>query len=256
MDHRLWSYCLYDRQSQIISTNLSSKSITNVTLADESKSSIIGSGIVTPSLSLSSVLHLPQVSFSLLSISQITTDLNCCVSFYPSYCLFQDLVTKKIIGKGHESRGLYTFDHPISTSTTVACSGFFSPFDAHCRLLGHPSLLLLRNLCHQSYNLSSLNCDSCQFAKFHLLSSSSRVDKRENSPFELVHSYIWGPCLIVSKAGLRYFVTFVHDHSRMTRLYFTKNHSELLSHFSNFHAEIRTQLGVWLRALRSDNVSE
>lgn len=36
----------------------------------------------------------------------LTRDLNCCDSFDRDYCLFQDLATKKIVGKGHESGGL------------------------------------------------------------------------------------------------------------------------------------------------------
>ena len=64
---------------------------------------------------------------------------------------------------------------------------------------------------------------------------------------------MWSPCPIVSKTRFRYFATFVDDHSRMTWLYFTKSCSKLLSHFCNFNAEIRTQFGVCLKTLRSDN---
>ena len=48
----------------------------------------------------------------------------------------------------------------------VACSGVVTPFDLHCRL-GHPSLPLLKSLYSQFSRLSSLNFDSCQYAKFH-----------------------------------------------------------------------------------------
>lgn len=34
------------------------------------------------------------------------------------------------------------------------------------------------------------------------------------------------------------------------------SHFELLSHFCNFHVEIRIQFGVSLKALRSENVGE
>ena len=64
--------------------------------------------------------------------------------------------------------------------------------------------------------MSSLDCESCQFAKHHRLSSSPRVNKRVNAPFKLVHSDVWGPCPITSKPGFKYFVTFVDDYSRMT----------------------------------------
>ncbi|XP_060960160.1 uncharacterized protein LOC133031000 [Cannabis sativa] len=55
--------------------------------------------------------------------------------------LIQDLMTKKIIGKGHESGGLYVLD-PLPP-TSIACSSVASAFEAHCRL-GHPSLPLLK----------------------------------------------------------------------------------------------------------------
>ena len=185
-----------------------------VTLADGSTSCVLGSGIVNPtsSLSLTSILSLPDFSFNLISVSKLTQSLNCCISFFPDHCLFQDLTTKRIIGKGHESGGLYILDTQVPRS--IACSGVLTPFEAHCRL-GHPSLPSLKKVYPQFQHLSSLNCESCQFAKHHRLPSISRVNKRAASPFELVHSDVWGPCPISSKSGFKYFVTFVDDYSRV-----------------------------------------
>ena len=129
-------------------------------------------------------------------------------------------MTKKIISKGHELGGLYILDTQIPKF--IACSGAVTPFEAHCRL-GHPSFPILKKLCPQFSSMSSLDCESCQFAKHHRLSSSPRVNKRANAPFELVHSDVWGPCPVTSKPGFKYFVTFVDDYSRMTWLYLMKN---------------------------------
>lgn len=228
---------------------------TTVTLADGSTSAVLGSGTVnpTPSITLSSVLSLPKFAFNLVSVSKLTRTLNCSVSFFPGYCLFQDLVTKKIIGEGHESAGLYILDTQAPRST--ACSSTLSPFEAHCRL-GHPSLPLLKKLCPEFHSVSSLECESCQFAKHHRLPSSPRINKQASCPFELVHSDVWGPSPVISKTGLRYFVTFVDDFSRMTWIYFMKNRSELFSHFIAFCAEIKTQFNLSVRTLRSDNAKE
>ncbi|MCR2848058.1 GAG-pre-integrase domain-containing protein, partial [Weizmannia coagulans] len=95
------------------------------------------------------------MSFNLLSVSKLAHDLNCSVSFFPGYCLFQDLVTKRTIGRGRESGGLYILDH--SPSNAVACLGVTSPFELHCRL-GHPSLSLLKRLYPQFSSLSTLAC--------------------------------------------------------------------------------------------------
>ncbi|KAK2972307.1 hypothetical protein RJ640_014365 [Escallonia rubra] len=200
-----------------------------------------------------SEIILPSLAFNLMSVSRLTKDLNCCISFFPDHCLFQDLMTKQTIGKGHVSDGLYILDAWVPRS--VACSGVVSPFEAHCRL-GHPSLPVLKKLCPQFHDISSVDCESCHFAKHHRSSLSPRVNKRVEFAFELVHSDVWGPCPILSKSGFRYFVTFVDDFSRMTWIYFMKNRSEVFAHFSAFCAEIKTQFNVHVHILRSDNAKE
>ena len=102
----------------------------------------------------------------------------------------------------------------------------------------------------------SLDCESCQFAKHHHLSYSPRVNKQASAPFELVHLDVWGPCLVVSPTGFRYFVTFVDYYSRTTWLYLMKNLFELFSHFRAFCDEIHTQFHVYVQNMRSDNAKE
>ena len=77
-------------------------------------------------------------------------------------------MTKQIIGREHKSRGLYILDSAISRPIT--CSEVTTPFETHCRLV-HPSLPLLKQSCPQFLRLSSLDCESCQFAKHYRLSS-------------------------------------------------------------------------------------
>ncbi|KAJ9544458.1 hypothetical protein OSB04_024165 [Centaurea solstitialis] len=228
----------------------------HVTIADGSASSVLGSGTVelTPSVSLSYVLSLPKFSFNLLSVSRITRTLNCSVKFFPDFCVFKDLLTKKIIGRGREADGLYIFEHQPSRS--LASSNPSSPLEVHCRL-GHPSLQNLKKLCPEFSSLSSLLCESCQFSKHQRIYLSPRVcNKRASSPFVLVHSDVWGPCPVTSKLGFKYFVTFVDDYSRTTWLYFMKNRSEVFTHFCSLNAEIKTQFKVSIQTLRSDNAKE
>ena len=231
--------------SSLFSTFQSQSSPSIVTLADGSQSCVLDSGTIfpTPSIPLSSVSSLPNFSFNLISVSKLTRALKCCVSFFLDYCIFQDLMTKQIIGRGRESEGLYILDPVVLR--LIAYSEVTTPFETHCRL-GHPSLLLLKKLCPQFSSLSSLDCESCQFAKHHRLSSHPRVNKRVGAPFELVHSNVWGPCLVLSLTRFCYFVTFVDDYSQTTWLYLIKNRSELFSHFRAFCAEIKTQFHIYV----------
>ncbi|KAK2967291.1 hypothetical protein RJ640_004857 [Escallonia rubra] len=65
-----------------------------------------------------------------------------------------DLITKQTIGKGHVYDGLYILDAWVPRS--VACFGVVSPFEAHCRL-GHPYLPVLKKLCPQFHDISSVD---------------------------------------------------------------------------------------------------
>ena len=169
-------------------------------------------------------MSLPQLSLNLISVSKLTRTLNCSILFFHDYCLIQDLSTKRIIGRGQESRSLYILDTKVSKSVT--CSGVVTPFELHCHM-GHPFFSLLKKLYPQFSNLSSLNCESCQNAKLHRVHFSPRVNKRASAPFELVHSDVWGPCSVLSPTGFNYFVTFMDDFSRVTWLYLMKSRSKL-----------------------------
>ena len=74
----------------------------------------------TPSIPLTSVLSLPNLSFNLMYVSKLTRALKCYISFFPDFCLFQDLMTKQIIGRGRESGGLYILDPAVPKP--IACS--------------------------------------------------------------------------------------------------------------------------------------
>ena len=186
-------------------------------------------------------------------MSKPTLTLNCSISFFPNYCLIQELSTKRIIGRGRESGGLYILEPKVPKP--IACSVFVTPFELHCRL-GHQSLSLLKKLCPWFSSLSSLNRESCQYAKLHYVHLSPRVNKQVSAPFKFVHFDVWSPCSVMSPTGFKYFVTFVDDFTRVTWLYLMESRSKLFSHFSTFCAEIQTQFHVSVQTLRSDNAKE
>jgi len=168
---------------------------------------------LSSSASLSSVLSLPNFSFNLMFVNKITRGLKCNVEFFPDYCVFQDLQTRSVIGRGREPDGLYIFEQ--RTPYSLTSSSLASAFEVHCRL-GHPSLQSLKKLCPEFSHLLSLQCESCQFVKHQRVHLSPTVNKRAVSPFQLVHSDVWGPCPVTSKIGFRYFVTFIDGYSRTT----------------------------------------
>lgn len=119
-----------------------------VRIADDLYSSMADHGDIhaTLELSFSYVLHVPNFTLNLLSISYLIKHLNCCVTFFPSYCLFQELETKKTIGLGHVKDGFYISDFNTPVASLVIKGNLLSSDELllwHCRL-SHPSFSLLR----------------------------------------------------------------------------------------------------------------
>lgn len=191
---------------------------------------------------LSKVLCVPDFSFNLLSVSKITKSLNCAVIFFPDFCVFQDLVSKQMIGLGKEHNGLYYY-YPTIFPTVLLTQQQHPAFDLWHWRLGHPSASRLPYLAKSINNFSSshdLFCHVCPLSKHTRLPFPNK-NNRCNEPFDLIHVDIWGDYSVPSLSGAHYFLTIVDDHSRCTWLYLMRHKSETQIHLKNFFAMIKTQ---------------
>ncbi|RVW15162.1 Retrovirus-related Pol polyprotein from transposon TNT 1-94 [Vitis vinifera] len=193
-----------------------------------------------------------SITLPLIYLLKITRTLNCSITFSDKFVTLQDRSTGKTIGIGRESQGLY---HLTSDSSPAVCISTDAPLLIHNRL-GHPSLSKFQKMVPRFSTLSSLPCESCQLGKHTRVSFPKRLNNRAKSPFELVHTDVWGPCRTASTLGFQYFVTFIDDYSRCTWLFLMKNRAELFSIFQKFYTEIQTQFNISIRVLRSDNARE
>ncbi|RVW85780.1 hypothetical protein CK203_055386 [Vitis vinifera] len=165
----------------IFSSITTTSALPTVTLANGSQTMAKGFGLTQPlpSLPLHSVLYAPEW---------------------------------KTIGIGRESQGLY---HLTSPSTPAVCISTDVSLLIHS-CLGHPSLSKFQKMVPHFSSLSLLACESCQLGKHTRVSFPKRLNNRAKSPFELVHTDVWGPCQTASTLGFQYFVTFIDDYSRCT----------------------------------------
>ncbi|RVW66755.1 Retrovirus-related Pol polyprotein from transposon RE2 [Vitis vinifera] len=124
---------------------------------------------------------------------------------------YLDRSTGKTIGIGRESQGLY---HLTSPSTPAICISIDAPLLIHNRL-GHPTQSKFQKMVPRFSSLSSLTCESCQLGKHTRVSFPKRLNNRAKSPFELVHTDVWGRCRTAFTLGFQYFVTFIDDYSRL-----------------------------------------
>ncbi|RVX12830.1 hypothetical protein CK203_009792 [Vitis vinifera] len=108
-------------------------------------------------------------------------------------------------------------------SQTMAKGPEYGEDHWHRTRLGHPSLSKFQKMVLRFSSLSSLACESCQLGKHTRVSFPKRLHNRAKSPFELVHTNVWGPCQTALQKGYhcysfethRYFlsadVTFFED---------------------------------------------
>ena len=82
------------------------------------------------------------------------------------------------------------------------------------------------------------------------------LESRTKSPFEFIHTDVWGSSRTASTLGFRYFVTFIDDFSRCTWLFLIKSQIELFLVFQKFFVEIRNQFHTFVHILHSDDALE
>lgn len=203
-----------------------------------------------PSLTIESVLFVPNCTFNLFFVHRLTQTHDLVITFIKNSVILQEQISWWTIGVGCESHGLYY----LSGSPQV-CFSIISPLTIHAQL-GHPGLPTLQKMVPNLHQLSSLHCDSCQFGIHTRSSFPSRVNKRAASSFALVDLDVWGPSRVITPTGFKYFVTFIDGFSRYTWLWLTKNNPELFSIFEKIYNEIKTQFGIPICCCRSDNVRE
>ncbi|KAM2373706.1 hypothetical protein ACFXTH_042713 [Malus domestica] len=243
--------------------HMTSPSKEDVITANGDVAPITGAGSIslTPSLSIHNTLLVPTLSNHLLSVGQVTEQLDCVVLMFPTFCLLQDIQTRAIIGRDTKRRGLYYVDDVSASHVNQVCSGHLNKNKTiwlwH-RRLGHASFGYLKKLLPSLFHGipdSNFQCNDCILAKSHRTSYHSSFNKR-TIPFELVHSDVWGPSPVATNHGVRWFVIFVDDCTRMTWLYTMKHKSDVGQIFNQFYCMVKNQFSLPLKVLRSDNGGE
>lgn len=242
-----------------------------IKIADGSFSAIAGKGsvVLSPVLTLNDVLHVPNLSCNLMSVSKLTRDINCQTNFFRSHCVFQDLNSGKMIGSAKESGGLYYLDigsaSQLPPKTISSCFESFFVLNNnddnvmlwHLRL-GHPSFHYLKHLFPKLFynkNLSLLKCEACEFAKHHR-SQFPIQPYKPSKPFSIVHSDVWGPNRTSTLSLKKWFITFIDDHSRVCWVYLLKGKSDVCQVVKDFCTMVQNQYQTNIQVFRSDNGKE
>ena len=159
-----------------------------IAIADGSLISVAGIGDVqiSPTLILRNVLHVPKVSTNLVSIQKLTQDLGCIVSFFLTYCVFQDQDLGKRIGLAKEQNRLYYLEIPSESSVFFLSKHHLLNEKKnwlHHHRLGHLSFQTLKLLFPSLFNklnVESFYCDVCELAKTQAFTLSHLIKEVQN----------------------------------------------------------------------------
>ncbi|KAF7810716.1 Retrovirus-related Pol polyprotein from transposon RE1 [Senna tora] len=126
------------------------KSCLLVKIADGTTVHVLGIGSIhlSDTLTLLNVLHVPTLTFNLLSVSKLTRDNHCSAHFKSHACVFQNLTSGKMIGNVEECNGLYLLGSSIFSNFNEVVLSVTSPPDIllwHYRL-GHPNFQYMQKL--------------------------------------------------------------------------------------------------------------
>lgn len=206
-------------------------------------------------LILEQVLGISNFCFNLLSVSKLTRDLNCSLTFWSGFFVIQDLHSRKLIGVGREQNGLYYLE-PMKGGKALMTKHSGTASLWH-RRLGH--LPMNRIPLVPSLSISDCDktfaCDACYKAKQTRSPFPISTNKTMHA-FDLLHCDIWGPYKTASYSGSHYFLTIVDDFSRATWVFLMKYKSDTKTYLLQFFHWVNTQFDSQIKIIRTDNGSE
>ncbi|KAI5332389.1 hypothetical protein L3X38_022518 [Prunus dulcis] len=127
------------------------------------------------------VLLVSFLSSNLLSVPQVTEQLNCVILMYPFFVLLQDIQTREIFGRDTKKGGLYYVDD-VATSRVLRAGS--AKTSQHCRIwllhyrFGHASFGYLRHLfpaLFSGVNKSAFQCQTYILAKSHRILAATHA---------------------------------------------------------------------------------
>ncbi|GKB64398.1 retrovirus-related pol polyprotein from transposon TNT 1-94 [Tanacetum coccineum] len=233
----------------------------NVLFGSNTKSKIIDKGTTTHKyLTIHDVSHVENLSFNLLSVSQIC-DKKCKVLFSETNSeIIKDGIT---IGKGIRKHGLYIMKMGNSPKDALCLTSIDDTSTLWHRRLGHANMRLIQSLSSKELvrNLPKLKfekhfCDACNVRKQVHESHKAKNMVSTSKCLELLHMDLFGPSAVQSYRGNFYTLVNVKDYSRYTWTRFLKHKNEAFDHFEILSKKIQVQKGCPIISIRTDHGRE
>ncbi|KAK8570584.1 hypothetical protein V6N13_032201 [Hibiscus sabdariffa] len=164
------------------------------------------------------------------------------------------------IGKGFLNGGLFVIETQLNENKASTSAYIFETIDMWHARLGHVNIHSLKKMMKMNImpklDITNFNkCEICVEAK-HAKPHFKIVSNRKTELLELIHTNLADFRNTESKGGKHYYITFVDDFSRYTKVYLLRTKYEAENFFLIYKAEVENQLGRRIKWLRSDRGGE
>ena len=163
------------------------------------------------------------------------------------------------IGKGYVIDGLFKLNVVFEVNKISPQVLNIESCDVWHGRLGHVSLKKMKqmmdlNLVPKSQVDFKRKCEICVQAK--QTRKPHKSIERDSQLLELIHSDVCDSARPPTRAGNKYFVTFIDDSSRYCYVYLIKTKDEVFENFKVFKTKVENQLERKIKILRSDRGGE
>lgn len=248
--------------------NITEPPVKNITVANREPLAVKGVGYADIHLEqdrkiqIKNILYVPGLAANLLSVSTIVK----CgykVTFNEKTCDICD-TNGRLVCTATLHNKLYILDTKNNYETAHLSNADKSD-DAylwHLRM-GHLNMSDVKKLpsCAEGVTLTqnksdvTSSCIHCFEGKQARLPFKN-VGSRASKPLELIHSDLCGPMETTSYGGMKYFITFIDDFSRMVHVYFMKDKLNVTDIFNDFKMKVENKHDSKVKILRTDNGTE
>jgi hypothetical protein len=236
----------------------------NVFLGDARIAKVVGKGKVIlkltsrKTLALNTVLHVPNMRRNLVSGS-LLNKAGLKLVFDSNKLILS--CNGDFVGKGFCHGGLFVLDAECENMNKASTSFAYivESLDLWHGRLGHVNVASIKRMKQLSLipnltNSEHPKCEICVEAK-HFKKPFKTVE-RSSELLELIHSDLGDFKNTISRGGKRYYITFIDDYSRYTRVYLLSSKDEAENMFIKFKIEVENQKDKKIKRLRSDRGGE
>ena len=203
-------------------------------------------------LTLTNVLHVPDIKKNLVSASIL------CKSGVKSVLEADNLILSKngvFVGKGYACNGMFKLSINEIKEHSAYTVDSLSLWHARLGHLNYRSLKYMSK--HGLISVTNNDFDKCEICIQAKITKKPFPSVEKNSELlDLVHSDICELNGVLTRGGKRYFITFIDDFSKYTRVYLLRNKDEAFDMFKRYKSEVENQKNRKIKILRSDRGGE